>query len=321
VKGEKIMNRRLIAVSVLLLSVGALWAQTAGLPAGGDEARARLNDSPRHGEWVTYTAEGGDSVEAWVVYPERNDAAPVVVVVHENRGLNDWARAVADQFAAEGFVAIAPDFLSGKAPGGAGTRAVDPDGARDLIRTLEPGEIIRRLRGAVQYATSLPAAAENYGVVGYCWGGAISYSYATQDPNLDAAVVFYGTSPTTETLRNIRAPVLGLYGGADNRVNATIPEAEAEMKRLGKRYEIEIYDDAGHAFLRGQDGRNGANMAATEKSWPRAVGFLKQELKDRMMMGPAQERDTLLAAFGNSANCADECAYETIPAATEIAAN
>ena len=281
-KGEQLMNRKSIAVLILLFGVGALWAQSVGLPAGEAEARTRLNDSPRHGEWVTYTAAGGDLVEAWIVFPERNDTAPVVVVVHENRGLNDWARAVADQFAAEGFIAIAPDFLSGKAPGGAGTRAVDPDTARTLIGKLEKEEINARLRGAVQYATSLPAAAKRYGIVGYCWGGAISFSTATLDPNLGAAVVFYGTSPATESLRNIQAPVLGLYGGADNRVNATIPKAEAEMKRLGKRYEVEIYDGAGHAFLRGQDGRDGANRSATEMSWPRAISFLKQELGDRM---------------------------------------
>ena len=271
--------KRMVTVAVtVLLSAYSLWAQSGGLPAGEADARTRLNNSPRHGEWVTYTAEGGDRVEAWVVYPERSDAAPVVVVIHESRGLNDWARAVTDQFAAEGFIAIAPDFLSGKAPGGAGTRAVDPDGARDLIRKLDQAEITRRLRGEVQYATSLPAAAQKYGVVGYCWGGGHSYFHATQDANLGAAAVFYGTSPPTEMLRNVKAPVLGLYGGADNRVNATIPDAEAEMKRLGKRYEVEIYDGAGHAFLRGQDGQNGANLAATQKSWPRVISFFKPEL-------------------------------------------
>jgi carboxymethylenebutenolidase len=280
IEKEKTMHKRTFVIVVLLLTIGALWAQTAGLPASGDNARMRLNDSPRHGEWVTYQAEGGDRVEAWLVYPERSDPAPVVVVIHENRGLNDWARAVADQFAAEGFIAIAPDFLSGKAPGGAGTRAVDPDGARDLIRTLDQQEVFSRLRGAARYATALPAATERYAVVGYCWGGANSFAFATEDANLDAAVVFYGTSPDTASLRNVRAPVLGLYGGADNRVNATIPAAEEEMKRLGKRYEIEIYDGAGHAFLRGQDGQNGANRAATQKSWPRVVTFLEQELED-----------------------------------------
>jgi carboxymethylenebutenolidase len=315
------MNKKLLSIVVILASAGLLWAQTEGLPASGDDARARLNESPRHGEWVTYSAEGGDRVEAWLVYPERDDPAPVVVVIHENRGLNDWARAVADQFAAEGFIAIAPDFLSGKAPGGAGTIAVDPDGARDLIRTLEQEEIFRRLRGAVTYATSLPAATKRYGVVGYCWGGANSFAYATQDPDLGAAVVFYGTSPDTETLRNVRAPVLGLYGGADNRVNATIPAAQEEMKRLGKRYEVEIYDGAGHAFLRGQDGQDGANMAATEGSWPRAVDFLKQELESRVMMN--QKTAPVPAVFGSSRDGAYYCEYGqgASPASGEIAAH
>jgi carboxymethylenebutenolidase len=289
---------------MLLLAATALFAQMMGLPASGDDAVARLNASPRRGEWVTYDAGGGDRVDAWVVYPQRSDAAPVVVVVHENRGLNDWARAVADQFAAEGFLAIAPDFISGKAPGGRGTRAVDPDTARDLIGTLQPAEVVRRLRAAGQYATSLPAASDDYGVVGYCWGGAITFSYATMDPNLGAAVVFYGTSPPTESLGNIQAPVLGLYGGSDNRVNATIPAAEAEMKRLGKRYEVEIYDGAGHAFLRGQDG---ANMNATEQSWPRAVGFLKQHLGGRMSMERWDQAETLLAAFANVDDCVETC--------------
>ena len=310
------MKRGLIIFSILLLFAGALWAQNAGLPAGEADVRARLNASPRHGEWVTYTAEGGDRVEAWIVYPERKDAAPVVVVIHENRGLNDWARAVADQFAAEGFIAIAPDFLSGKASGGAGTKAVDPDEARNLIGKLEQSEIFRRLRGAVQYATSLPAAAKKYGVVGYCWGGGISFNYATQDPNLGAAVVFYGTSPETKSLRDIKAPVLGLYGGADNRVNATIPEVEAEMKRLGKRYEVEIYDGAGHAFLRIQDG---ANLTATKMSWPRVVGFLKKELDNRTVTGAVQERDTLFTSFTVADDCTFACDYRSIVDSKEIA--
>ncbi len=275
------MKRIMAATVLVVLGALSLWAQTAELPAGDSDARARLNTSPRHGEWVTYNAEGGDRVEAWVVYPQRSDAAPVVVVIHENRGLNDWARAVTDQFAADGFIAIAPDFLSGKAPGGAGTRAVDPDEARSLIGKLEQSEITRRLMGAVRYAISLPAASKRYGVVGFCWGGGHSFFHATRDPNLDAAVVFYGTSPAKEALRNVNAPVLGLYGAADNRVNATIAAAEEEMKRLGKRYEIEIYEGAGHAFLRVQDGQSGENLAASQKSWPRTIGFLKQELEEK----------------------------------------
>lgn len=312
------MRKMAMAIMVLLIGASALWAQNAALPPGEADTISRLNASPRHGEWVTYDAGGGDRVEAWVVYPERDDKAPVVVVIHENRGLNDWARAVADQFAAEGFIAIAPDFISGKAPGGAGTRAVDPDGARTLIGTLDADEIVRRLNGAVKYATSLPAAARSYGVVGYCWGGAVSYSFATQDPDLDAAVVFYGTSPPTASLSNVKAPVLGLYGGSDNRVNATIPDAEAEMKRLGKRYEVEIYEGAGHAFLRSQDGREGANKAATEKSWPRAVEFLKKELGAGGTMSSDPNQAALLVAFQNADKYADTCEADAL---AEVASN
>ena len=218
------------------------FAQTRNipLPPDGGGAMGHINDSPRHGEWVTVDAGMGDSVNAWLVYPERSDDAPVVVVIHEIYGLTDWIRAVADQFAAEGFIAIAPDMLSGKAPGGKGSSAVSSDEARSLIRSLEWEEIERRLNATAQYATSLPAATSQYGVVGFCWGGGISFQYATEQPDLGAAVVYYGVSPDTEKLENIAAPVLGLYGGNDNRVNATIPDAEREMKVLGKKYEVNI---------------------------------------------------------------------------------
>ena len=276
------MNVKSAFQVVLFFAAGFLWSQANALPPGEAEIKDRLNGSPRHGEWITYEAEGNDKVEAWVVYPQRPDKAPVVVVIHENRGLNDWARAVADQFAAEGFIAIAPDFLSGKAPGGAGTKAVDPDGARELIGKLGEAELMKRVRGAVNYGLSLPAASDRYGVVGYCWGGGVSFAYATADANLGAAVVYYGTSPRTEKLAGVKAPILGLYGGSDNRVNATIAPAAEELKKLGKRYEVEIYDGAGHAFLRQQDGQNGANLAATKKAWPRTIAFLKAELEKKV---------------------------------------
>ena len=269
------------ALAAVFLAVfwGIGFAMAAGLPPGEAGAKSKLIDTPRHGEWVSVDAGGGDKVSVWVVYPERKDRAPVVVVIHEIFGLTDWIRSVADQLAAEGFIAVAPDFLSGKGPGGKGSSSVDVDTARSLIRDLDNGEIGRRLNAAARYATSLPSAAERFATVGFCWGGAVSFSYATQQPELGAAVVYYGTSPSIETLGGIRAPVLGLYGGDDNRVNATIPDAEKEMRRLGKRYKYEIYEGAGHGFLRAQDGREGANMRGTEKAWPRTVQFLKKTLE------------------------------------------
>lgn len=250
------------------------------LPASGEEATSRLDASPRHGEWIMYEAGAGDSVSAWVVYPERSDPAPVVVVIHEIFGLTDWIRAVADQLAAAGFIAIAPDLLSGKGPGGGGTESVESQDARRLIRDLDPDEVVRRLNAAAEYGRSLPSAGSTFATIGFCWGGSTSFRYATAQPGLDAAVVYYGSSPATETLSNIQAPVLGLYGGDDERVNSTIPGAEQEMERLGKTYEHEIFAGAGHGFLRQQDGREGANQRATEQAWPLTVQFLKRHLGD-----------------------------------------
>jgi carboxymethylenebutenolidase len=228
---------------------------------------------------VKYDAGGGDSVMAWVVYPERSERAPVVVVIHEIGGLTDWIRSVADQLAADGFIAIAPDLLSGKGPDGGGTDSFEQGTVRQAIRELDRGEVKLRLDAAAEYSMALPAAERAFATVGFCWGGSTSFRYATQQPNLGAAVVYYGGSPDAEALAQIEAPVFGLYGGDDARVNATIPPAEEEMNRLGKFYEYEIFDGAGHGFLRNQEGREGANMSATEKAWPLTIEFLKASLE------------------------------------------
>jgi len=248
------------------------------LPPDGESATARLAASPRHGEWVTYDAGGGDEVEAWVSYPERSDAAPVVVVIHDIRAMSDWARAVADQLAADGFIAVAPDLLSGKGPEGGGTASLDPDEVGRAMRDLDPTEVNRRLRAAAAYGTSLPAASDEVGAVGFCWGGSTSFNFAVDFAGLDAAVVYYGASPPTEALARIQAPVLGHYGGADDRVNATLPDARAEMERLGKRYDVHIYQGAGHGFLKGQGGMDGANLAASELAWPHTIEFFRETL-------------------------------------------
>ncbi len=267
-----------VGAALAVTAFAATAAYPQDLPASNAQAKARLDASPRHGEWVKYDAGADDSVTAWLVYPERSDPAPVVVVIHEISALTDWIRAVADQLAAEGFIAIAPDLLSGKGPGGGGSESVDRQGAVRLVRGLDRGEVIRRLDAAVGYATALPAARPVFASVGFCWGGSTSFYYATRQPKLAAAVVYYGTSPPNEALADVEAPVLGLYGGDDARVNATIAPAREEMKRLGKRYEQEIYAGAGHGFLRQQEGRDGANMRATEQAWPRTIAFLKAEL-------------------------------------------
>ena len=273
------MWTNLAVASVLVVLLSAFASAQEGLPAGADGAHDRLNNPSRHGEWVKVETGGGDVVNAWLVYPERDDKAPVVVVIHEIYGLTDWIRAVADQLAAEGFIAIAPDLLSGKGPDGGGSDSVDNDGARRLVRGLDDQEVVERLNGVAYYAIELPSASNDFAVIGFCWGGRTSFAYSTKQENLSAAVVYYGTAPPIGALDFMQAPVLGLYGGEDNRVNATIEATATEMQRLGQQYEFEIFEGAGHGFLRAQDRQNGANLKATEKAWPRTVAFLKKHLE------------------------------------------
>jgi len=269
---------RSLVLAAFLAGLPALVFAQHLLPAGDAAARDRLNSSPRHGEWVSVPVGDGDSVESWVVYPERSDPAPVVVVIHEIFGLTDWIRAVADQLADSGFIAVAPDLLTGKGPDGGRTDSVDRDGAVALIRGLDAGEVHARLEGVAAWATGLPAATDQWGVVGFCWGGRTSFTLATVASGLGGAVVYYGSSPDSEALDGIEAPVLGFYGGDDERVNATIPTAEQRMEELGKEYQVEIYEGAGHGFLRAQDGREGRNMTATAQAWPRTVRFFREKL-------------------------------------------
>jgi len=255
---------------------------TVTLPPSEESAASTLESSPRHAEWVDVELPGTDiTVNTWVVYPERSDNAPLVIVIHEIYGLTDWIRGVADQLAADGFIALAPDLLSAKGPDGGGTSSY---GSRDAvvsaIRELDPAERTERLDAVRTYALSVPAGNGQVGVVGFCWGGSSSFAYAVSQPMLGAAVIYYGTSPEDETdYAQIASPVLGLYGEDDQRVNATIPVAKATMETLGKPYETNIYAGAGHGFLRAQDDREGANMRATEQAWPRTVAFFRKHLE------------------------------------------
>jgi carboxymethylenebutenolidase len=248
------------------------------LPADAEHAMERLNSSPRHGEWATVSRSGTDSIRAWVVYPERKTKAPVVIVIHEIYGLSTWVRGVADQLAADGFIAIAPDLLTMK-PRAAGSDTLTQQEASAAIRTLDPTWVQQQIDNAAKYGMALPAAQPRYGIVGYCWGGGISFAHATHSPSLGASVVYYGTSPPAERLSGVKAPVLGLYGGNDARVNATIPPADSTMRALGKTYAHNIYDGAGHGFLRQQSGANGANLTATQRAWPATIAWFKRYLE------------------------------------------
>ncbi|MDE0110548.1 MAG: dienelactone hydrolase family protein [Bryobacterales bacterium] len=257
----------------------------AALPADAESAEDRLAATPRHGEWVEISegqgASGGwhDRVRAWISYPERATRAPVVIVIHEIFGLTDWVRGVADQLAGAGYIAIAPDLLTGLGPDG--QTPSERQEAVQLIRGLRIEDVARRLTAVGRFGAGLPASNGKFGVIGFCWGGGTAFAYAGYEPNLAAAVVYYGTSPDKRAISRITAPVAGFYGSEDMRVNSTIPAAEAEMQRLGLPFENHIYEGAGHGFLRQQSGREGANLKASESAWAATVAFLGEHLESR----------------------------------------
>lgn len=255
-------------------------ARDPKLPPGEEAALDALNHTPRHGEYIDIDVPGDVKLRTWVSYPERADKAGVVILIHEIFGLSDWIRGVADQFAAEGFIAVVPDLVSGLGPNGGGTEsAASRDSVVAMVRRITPELGTRRLDAVRAWAVKEPAANGRVGTVGFCWGGSRSFAYAASPGALDAAVVYYGTSPDSAAVTELHAPVLGFYGGDDARVNATIPPAERVAKAAKKSYEAVVLDGAGHGFLRQQTGRDGANLRATQKAWPRTVAFLREKLK------------------------------------------
>lgn len=242
------------------------------LPPGADGAMAALNSSPRHAEWATVRLADGDSVRSWVVYPERSDPAPVLVIIHEIYGLTHWIRAVADQAAADGFIAIAPDLITMRDVPRDETGNPERDPAVEAVRSLDEDRVHAQVRAVAEYAMALPAARAQYGITGFCWGGSVTFQHATRYDDIMGGVVFYGGSPSEEALARVRVPVMGHYGGDDARVNETIPRAE---RILEAGYYPNIYDGAGHGFLRQQDGREGANHRASLQAWPRTMGFFE----------------------------------------------
>lgn len=248
------------------------------LPPDAAHAVARLNASTRHGQFVMIPTARGDSIRAWIVYPERSTKAPVVVVVHEIFGMSNWIRAVTDQLAADGFIAIAPDFLTGQNLPGA-PDSVSMQAGVAAVSKLNMNDVQSEIDAAAKYAMALPAALPKYGIVGFCWGGGVSFMHAVHSPTLGASVVYYGTSPRTDLLSSVRAPVLGLYGGNDARVVMTIPPADSAMKAMGKIYDHTVFDGATHGFLRQQDGGvDGANLTATRQAWPATIAWFRKYL-------------------------------------------
>ena len=283
--------------AVLLSALGSIAPAQGGgptveipwndaLPPGtAPHVERALTESSRHGEFVDIALDGGAKLNTFVVYPERADKAGVVLVIHDIRGMSDWIRAVGDQLAQDGFIAVVPDFLSGMGPDGGGTASLGRD-VGQAIRKLDEATVAARLDAAKAYGETLPAANGKVAVLGFCWGGTQSFGYTLHQGKLDAAVVFYGSVPGAsgtavpeDRLQAIAAPVLGLYAGNDARIDATLPPTIAAMMKLGKTYEFHTFEGAGHGFVGRQDGADGANLSATQHAWPLALTFLRRHLR------------------------------------------
>ncbi|MFL6583857.1 MAG: dienelactone hydrolase family protein [Chthoniobacterales bacterium] len=264
------MNRAVVAL-VLFAAAAAVQGQTVN-----DFGRDRLNSSPRHADWVDVKS-GEGTFKAFVVYPERKDKAPVVLVISEIFGLTDWVRSVCDQLAENGVIAVAPDLHHGQ-------KSEDLDAARKATSALKNQDVQRDLDAIADYAlTKIPAANGRLAVCGFCWGGGWAFQYATMNSKLSAAYSFYGVAvDKAEDAARVSCPVYGFYGENDERVDATIPKAEELMKAAGKKYEPVIYKGAGHGFMRdgeapqSNDPHHDANVKARDDAWTRWKTLLKQ---------------------------------------------
>lgn len=261
--------RTALAASLVLAATTLSYAQ--------DWAKARLDASPRHHEYVTLKHDTR-SVQAFVVYPEVKDKAPVVILIHEIFGLSDWAKEMADELAGEGFIVIAPDLLSGFGPNGGGSSEFpSQDATVKAVSGLDPAGVMADLDAAAEYAKHIPAANGKIAVAGFCWGGGKSFAFAAHSKVLSAAFVFYGPGPAD--VSTITAPVYGFYAGNDARIGATLPATTDAMKAAGKFYEPVTYDGAGHGFMRaGEDptNTNPANKTARDQGFARLVKLLHE---------------------------------------------
>lgn len=269
-----------LALTLAIASLASLTLASAALAQDPNAlAKERLEKSPRHLEWVT-VKNGDREVKSFIAFPEVAEKTPAVIVIHEIFGLTDWVRGVTDQLAENGYIAIAPDLLSGMGPDGGGTDSLQGgDGARGAIGKLPPDQITADLKAAVAYAKSLPACNGEVVVCGFCWGGGQTFRFATNaGDEIKAGFVFYGGGPTDEAdYAKIKVPVYGFYGGNDARINAGIPKSEELAKEAGVKYEPVIYEGAGHGFMRAGEAPDASaeNAAGRKAAWERWLGILK----------------------------------------------
>jgi carboxymethylenebutenolidase len=248
---------------------------TAQVASAQDWAKSTLAKSPRHTEWVT-VKHGNRSVETFVAYPQSSTKTPAVLVIHEIFGMTDWVQDLSDQIAAAGYIAVAPDLLSGMGKDGGRSSSLDQSAAMEAVSHLDPDEITADLTAAADYANKIPSSNGKLFVIGFCWGGGQSFRFATNRKDLAAAFVFYGPPPDKAAMAKITAPVYGFYGGNDARIGATVPDTVTNMKAAGKTYEPVTYDGAGHGFMRGGEDPGGTpgDKKGRDDAWVRLKQLL-----------------------------------------------
>lgn len=265
------VSTMMVAVLGVVTGVAGSWVLAGQRHASALQAAA---GPTTHGEWVKFANASGDSIRAYVAYPERKDKAPAVIVIHEIFGLSSWEPTVVDRLAAEGYVAIAPDLLSARF----GVTPADPDSGRKLTALLVPDQVNADLDAAYAYLNALPAVRrDDIASIGFCWGGGKSFRYATANPKLKAAVVCYGPAPDSTLMPGIKAKVLGVYGEDDARIDAALPDVERQMKAAGVSFDYSTYPGTGHGFLR--PGRKGSDGEQVEKAWTSILRFYRDALK------------------------------------------
>ena len=296
---SKSRSLKLFAAALLLpIATASLHAQ--------DWAKARLDASPRHHEYVPLK-HGDRTVQAFVVYPEVKTKAPVVILIHEIFGLSDWAKEMADELAGQGFIVVAPDLLTGFGPNGGGSAAfTSQDDTIKAVSGLDPAVVNADLDAAADYGKKLPAGNGKIATVGFCWGGGKSFAFAAHRKDLSAAFVFYGPGPSD--VATITAPVYGFYAGNDARIGATIPATTAAMKAAGKKYDPVTYEGAGHGFMRaGEDPNNTVpgNKTAREQGFTRLVTLIK-EMKASPVAANSSHNKTMAKKSESTVDCHNE---------------
>lgn len=243
-----------------------------------DWAKPRLENSPRHLEWVK-VKNGNREVNSFIAFPEVKEKATAVVVIHEIFGLTDWVRGMTDQLAAEGYIAIAPDLLTGMGPKGESSKELGSDGARGVIGKLPPDQITGDLNACVEYCKNLPACNGKVVVCGFCWGGSQTFRFANNNSTVKAFFPFYGGGPTKEAdAANIKSPIYGFFAANDARVNQTLPKAGEFLKAKNVQFDFVTYEGGGHGFMRAGEDPKGSegNKKARAEAWKRWLELLKK---------------------------------------------